>query len=204
VKSQKPAGRAVDPASAKGRRIPAKPVATASDTAVTETGSTATASAPAAPPVDPDVLASLRRRFVRVVALLDAPPERTHRAWSDPEEMASWFPKSVRGSLSVGARSELEWRNRIVPVDVLESEPPGIFRFRWHWLPDNGYPTEVTVLITRNGYGSRVSLTDGPFDLTLPGVADAFLEAAEGWGGALVNLRARVDLGSDLRPRFPY
>jgi uncharacterized protein YndB with AHSA1/START domain len=159
---------------------------------------------PAAPAIDAAVLADLRHRWVRAVALLDAPPERAHRAWSDPEEMSAWFPRAVRGSLSVGARSELEWRDRIIPLDVLESEPPRIFRFRWHWLPDHGYPTEVTVRIERMGYGSRIVLTDGPFDLTLPGVADAYHEAAEGWGGALVNLRARVDMGTDLRPRIPY
>ena len=30
---------------------------------------------------------------------------RVHRAWSDPEELASWFPRQVEGSLTVGARA---------------------------------------------------------------------------------------------------
>jgi uncharacterized protein YndB with AHSA1/START domain len=153
--------------------------------------------------IDPAVLAALREARVRAVALLDAPIERTYRAWTDPEELAAWFPRVVRGSLSVGARSELEWRDRIITVDVLEAEPPTRFRFRWHWLDHELHTTEVTVDIERRGYGSRVSLVDGPFDLTQPGMLEAFHESAEGWGGALVNLRARVDLGSDLRPRAP-
>ena len=59
--------------------------------------------------------------------------------------------------------------------------------------------TTVSVTVDRNGYGSRVTLEDGPFDLTLPGMAQAYGEAAVAWGEALANLRARVDFGVDLR-----
>jgi uncharacterized protein YndB with AHSA1/START domain len=141
----------------------------------------------------------LRDRWVRVERLLDAPPERVHRAWSDPEELAAWFCRVVEGSLSVGAPSRLVWSDRSVPVDVLESDPPTRFRFRWCLLPDAGVTTEVTAIISRVGYGSRVTVEDGPFQLDEPGAADAYAEAAETWGSALANLRARVDFGVDLR-----
>lgn len=137
--------------------------------------------------------------WVRAQRLLDAPPERAHRAWSDPEELASWFCRHVEGSLLVGARSTLLWSDRQVGIDVLESDPPARFRFRWAWLASGGGATTVTATIERYGYGSRVSLEDGPFDLAVPGMADAYGVAAEGWGQAPANLRARVDFGIDLR-----
>ena len=53
------------------------------------------------------------------------------------------------------------------------------------------------------GYGTLLTLTDGPFDLRVPGVLDAYAEALEGWGEALAWLRGVVDFSSDLRTR-PY
>ena len=49
-------------------------------------------------------------------------------------------------------------------------------------------------------YGTLLTLTDGPFDLRVPGVLDAYAEALEGWGEALAWLRGVVDFSSDLRP----
>ena len=148
--------------------------------------------------IDPTVLATLQDRWVRIEQLLDAPPERVHRAWSDPEELSSWLCRAVEGSLLVGARSTLVFSDRQVPVDVMESEPPSRFRFRWTWRPTVA-ATVVTVSIRRYGYGSRVVVEDGPFDLAATDVADAFALAATTWGFSLANLRARVDFGADLR-----
>ena len=53
------------------------------------------------------------------------------------------------------------------------------------------------------GYGTRLTLTDGPFDLRVPGVLDAYAEALEGWGEARAWRRGVVDFWSDLRTR-PY
>jgi hypothetical protein len=50
------------------------------------------------------------------------------------------------------------------------------------------------------GYGTLLDLTDGPFDLRVPGVLDAHAEASEGRGGGLAGLRGVVDFSSDLRP----
>jgi uncharacterized protein YndB with AHSA1/START domain len=138
-------------------------------------------------------------RWVTITRFLDAPPSRVHRAWSDPEEVTAWFSRTVEGSLAVGTRSTLVWHDRRIPLDVLESDPPTRFRFRWAWLPDSRYTTEVTVDLQPYGYGTRLNLKDGPFDLAVDGVIDAYAEALEGWGEALTNLRARVDYSIDLR-----
>ena len=136
---------------------------------------------------------SLRRTF-------EAPPARVYRAWSDPVELARWFAPRVEGSLAVGARSDLIWHDRRVRVEVLEAEPDEHVRFRWFWLPDDGYVTQVEVRIQPRGYGSTLTLTDGPFDLAQPRVLDAYAGALEGWGEALAGLRAYLDFTVDIRP----
>lgn len=140
-------------------------------------------------------------RWIEVERRLDAPRERVHRAWSDPDELAAWFPRTVEGSLTVGTRSTLTWHDRRIPIDVLASDPPTLFRFRWSWPTPDSYQTTVTVQLEPQGYGTLVRLQDGPFDLSQPGVIDAWAEALEGWGEALSNLRAQVDYSVDLRPR---
>lgn len=140
-------------------------------------------------------------RWIRLERRLDAPRERVHRAWSDPDEMAGWFPRQVEGSLTVGTRSILTWHDRRIPIDVLASDPATLFRFRWTWPTHDAYQTTVTVTFEPEGYGTLVTLTDGPFHVDRPGVLDAYAEALEGWGEALGNLRAVVDYSVDLRHR---
>ncbi len=138
-------------------------------------------------------------RTVRLERRVDAPPYRVYRAWSSPDALAEWFPDSVEGSLTPGTRSTLVFPDQRVWWDVLDAEPTSRFHFRWPWLPDDSWTTEVTVTITPRGYGSLVVLEDGPFDLTVPGVLDAYAECLEGWGEALAQLRAVIDFSVDLR-----
>jgi uncharacterized protein YndB with AHSA1/START domain len=138
-------------------------------------------------------------RGVRLQRKLDAPPYRVYRAWSSPEALAEWFPDAVEGSLTPGARSTLVFPDQRVWWDVLEAEPYSRFQFRWPWLKTEEWVTVATVTITPRGYGSLVTLEDGPFDLTQPGVLDAYAECLVGWGEALAHLRAVVDFSVDLR-----
>jgi uncharacterized protein YndB with AHSA1/START domain len=138
-------------------------------------------------------------RMVRLQRRLDAPPYRVYRAWSSPEALSEWFPESVDGSLAAGARSTLVFPEERVWWEVLSAEPYGRFQVRWPWLADESWVTTATVTITPRGYGSLVTLEDGPFDLTHAGVLDAYAECLGGWGEALANLRAVVDYSVDLR-----
>ncbi|MFI5255148.1 MAG: SRPBCC domain-containing protein [Candidatus Limnocylindrales bacterium] len=140
-------------------------------------------------------------RWVRLRRRLNAPPERVYRSWSDPEELARWFPEQVEGGLAVGSRSVLVWPDRRLWWDVTEAQPNSRFAFRWPWLADESLVTGVRVAIAPAGYGSRLELVDGPFPLDRPGAIDAWAEAIEGWSEALALLRAHLDFSVDLRPR---
>ncbi|HWH36976.1 MAG TPA: SRPBCC domain-containing protein [Candidatus Limnocylindrales bacterium] len=138
-------------------------------------------------------------RTVHMTKRLDAPPYRVYRAWTSPEALSEWFPESVEGSLAPGTRSTLVFPEQRVWWEMLEAEPYSRVRFRWPWLPGDEWVTEVTVTIEPRGYGSMVTLEDGPFDLTVPGVLEAYAECLEGWGEALAHMRAVVDYSVDLR-----
>lgn len=149
--------------------------------------------------VEPSASTDPMSRWVHVSRRMDGSTARVHRAWTDPDELCSWFPRQVEGSLSVGARSVLTWHDRRVPIEVLASDPPSLFRFRWSWPPDDSIQTVVTVQLADQGYGTWLTMSDGPFDVTTPAGLDAYAEALLGWGEAITNLRAQVDFSVDLR-----
>jgi len=153
----------------------------------------------AATPAKATVALAAPVRTVHLERRVDAPPYRVYRAWSSPEALAEWFPDSVEGSLTPGTRSTLVFPDQRVWWEVLEAEPTSRFRFRWPWLADDAWVSEVSVTIAARGYGSLVTLEDGPFDLAVAGVIDAYAESLEGWGAALAQLRAVVDFSVDLR-----
>jgi uncharacterized protein YndB with AHSA1/START domain len=140
-------------------------------------------------------------RTVRMVRRFDAPPARVYRCWTDPEELARWFPEQIEGSLAAGTRSTLVFPDDRVWWDVTVLEGERRFEFRWPWLAGNAYQTTVSITLEPAGYGTLLILTDGPFDLGRPGLLDAYAEAREGWGEALAWLRGYTDFSVDLRPR---
>ena len=111
-------------------------------------------------------------------------------------------PRTSRGPTRSTARAWHSLRpDQRVWWDVTVLEGDRRFEFHWPWLPGEAWETTVTVLLEPAGYATLLTLTDGPFDLRVPGVLDAYAEALEGWGEALAWLRGVVDFSSDLRPR---
>ena len=138
-------------------------------------------------------------RMITMERIVDAPPERVYRAWSDPETIRQWLVSTVEGSLLPGVRSSLVFPRLRIDIDVLEAEPDRSFRFRWTHPVEGGITTEVAVSIRPTGYGSTVSLSDGPYDVAEEAVLDEYARAIEIWAGALTQLRASVDYSVDLR-----
>lgn len=141
----------------------------------------------------------MNTRMIQMARIVDAPPERVYRAWSDPETVRQWLASTVEGSLQPGVRSVLVFPRLRIEIDVLEADPNSRFRFRWKHPLDDGITTEVTVVITPTGYGSTVSLSDGPYDVSDEAILDEYARAIAIWAGALTQLRALVDYSIDLR-----
>ncbi len=113
--------------------------------------------------------------------------------------MTTWFAPEIEGSLSAGARSRLVWPERGRWIDMVETDPDRRVSFRWAWLRGDANVTEVTLDIAPRGYGSRVVLQDGPFDVTQESQLDAYAASLEGWTEALANLRSVLDFSVDIR-----
>jgi uncharacterized protein YndB with AHSA1/START domain len=130
-------------------------------------------------------------RSVRMVRRFDAPPSRIYRCLTVPEELIRWVPQRVEGSLAVGTRSILVFPDQRVWWDVSVLESDRRFEFRWPWQPGETWETTVSVLLKPAGYGTLLTLTDGPFDLRVPGVLDAYAEAL----GAAANPALHPEFG---------
>jgi uncharacterized protein YndB with AHSA1/START domain len=137
--------------------------------------------------------------MVDVERIVDAPPDRVYRMWSDPDAMSQWLCYQVRGSLLPGARSVLVFPRFQIEIDVLEAEPDRLFRVRWLHPGDLGLATEVAVDIKPKGWGSVMTLRDGPYDTAVEAVLDEYARAIEIWSVSLTQLRAMVDYSVDLR-----
>jgi len=138
-------------------------------------------------------------RMIQMERAVDAPPDRVYRMWADADSMNQWLSFQVQGSLLPGARSVLVFPLQRIEIDVLAAEPHSRFGFRWLHAGEPGFATEVTVSIAPRGWGSRVTLTDGPYDLEHLEQLDAYAAAIELWAAGLTRLRASVDYSVDLR-----
>lgn len=143
----------------------------------------------------------LAPRTVHLVRRYSASPSRVFRCLTDPEELVRWFAEQIEGSLAVNTRSILVFPDQRKWWDITVLEPERRFAFRWPWLPDDSYQTTVTIELEPLGYGTLLTLTDGPFDLRVSGVLEAFAHACVGWAEALAFLRGFVDFSVELRPR---
>ena len=141
----------------------------------------------------------MNERMISMERIVDAPPDRVYRMWSDADTMSQWLSYQVQGSLLPGARSVLVFPRNRIEIDVLEAEPDRRFKFRWLHQGERDLATEVTVSIAPKGWGSVITLTDGPYDAEVPELLDEYARAIEIWAAGLTQLRASVDYSVDLR-----
>ena len=139
--------------------------------------------------------------MVEMERIVDAPPNRVYRMWADADTMSQWLCYQVEGSLLPGARSVLVFPRRRIQIDVLEAEPDTLFKFRWNHTGDGAIVTEVSVHIRPKGWGSIVTLTDGPYDTEDPAQLEEYAESIEIFAAGLAQMRASVDFSVDLRSR---
>jgi len=137
--------------------------------------------------------------WVRMQRRLEASPERVYRAWSDPEELARWFPLLVEGGLAVGARSTLVWTDRRVWWDVVDAVPSRRFSVQLPSPTDERLVTTLKIELLPSGYGTTLQLEDGPFPIGERVGLKAWADAIERWAEALTMLRAHLDFSVDVR-----
>jgi uncharacterized protein YndB with AHSA1/START domain len=139
---------------------------------------------------------------VLITRIFDAPRERVFRAWTDPDEVATWFgpehmdtPRDrIHIDLRVGGRYELTMVGRggggefTIGYDILELVEPELIVLRSDPMPQAGMhdPTVVRVELHDHGAKTRMTLSDGP----LP--SEGRDHAAAGWNAAFDKLAGVV------------
>jgi uncharacterized protein YndB with AHSA1/START domain len=104
---------------------------------------------------------------------VDASPEVVFEVISSPVHSREWWSAETDIESVPGATGELVWgdsatpRANVVPITVLEAQPPRLFSFRWcHPNGEVATPSNsllVTFVLTPSGAGTSVHLTESGF-----------------------------------------
>lgn len=103
---------------------------------------------------------------------IDASPEVVFEVISSPEHLKEWWPDDVDLEPVAGATGELRWdgtsaQAMVVPVTVVDAEPPRLFSFRWCY-PDTDVATPtnsmlVTFELAPSDAGTVLRMTETGF-----------------------------------------
>jgi uncharacterized protein YndB with AHSA1/START domain len=140
-------------------------------------------------------------RQVLITRIFDAPRDRVFKAWTDPDEVASWYgpehfdtPRErIRIDLRVGGRYELtmvqrhDGREFPIGYDIVELVEPELLVLRSDPIPEIGMhePTVTRVEFHDHGEKTRMTLSDGPY-------AAGAGHAEAGWTAAFDKLAEHV------------
>jgi uncharacterized protein YndB with AHSA1/START domain len=139
---------------------------------------------------------------VLITRIFDAPREQVFRAWTDPDEVASWFGpehmdtprEGIHIDLRVGGRYELTMigpdgeSEMTIGYEIVELVEPELIVLRSDPMPEAGMHegTAVRVELHDHGAKTRMTLSDGP----LPAAGRDHAEA--GWSAAFDKLATLV------------
>jgi uncharacterized protein YndB with AHSA1/START domain len=86
------------------------------------------------------------------------------RAWTDPDELARWFPDRVRGAATPGTTMTYEWDALAMrlELEVVEAVPEA--KLVLHAQPPGLEPQTQTIALARSGDETLVTLRHSGFD----------------------------------------
>jgi uncharacterized protein YndB with AHSA1/START domain len=118
---------------------------------------------------------------------VEASPEVVYEVVSSPEHVAEWWTDDATFEARPGAAGELVFGDRVnvVPMTVVNAEPPRLFSFRWCYPQDQvENALLVTFELTPKGSGTLVRLTETGFremGWETAKLAEQYQEHVMGW-----------------------
>ncbi|HZN75467.1 MAG TPA: SRPBCC domain-containing protein [Micromonosporaceae bacterium] len=117
---------------------------------------------------------------------VDASPEVVFEVVSRPEHISQWWTDDADLEATPGAVGELVWGDRVdvVPITVVDVEPPRLFSFRWCYTDDAAHSLLVTFELIPSGNGTRIRLTETGFremGWEAAKLAEQYREHSVGW-----------------------
>ncbi|HET9141544.1 SRPBCC domain-containing protein [Actinophytocola sp.] len=125
---------------------------------------------------------------------VDASPEVVFEVVSSPEHISQWWTDDAEFDTTPGAVGELVWgeRAQVVPMTVVQAQPPRLFSFRWCYPDDD--PADallITFELTPSGRGTTIRLTETGFrekGWSAALLAEQYQEHCIGWDTYLPRL----------------
>ena len=134
---------------------------------------------------------------------IEASPEIVFDVISRPEHIRDWWSAETDLGPVAGSTSELTWRDEasgqvdVVPITVIDVQPPRLFSFRWTQehgeRPTTSNSLLVTFELSPSGAGTVLRLTETGFrergwDLAV--LEEAYREHVTGWDFYLPRIAA--------------
>jgi uncharacterized protein YndB with AHSA1/START domain len=125
---------------------------------------------------------------------VDASPDIVFEVVSSPEHLKEWWPDEADVKPAPGATGHVAFHRTppeetvVVPITVVEAEPPRRFSFRWVYDADEVPGPSNSLLVTFDlepaGAGTRVRMTETGFrerGWEAAVLEQAYQEHSEGW-----------------------
>jgi uncharacterized protein YndB with AHSA1/START domain len=136
---------------------------------------------------------------------IDASPEVVFDVISRPEHIRDWWSAETEIEPVAGSSGELTWRDEasgrvdVVPITVVDAQPPRLFSFRWtHDAGEVATATNsmlVTFELSPSGGGTVLRLTETGFrerGWEIAVLEEAYQEHVTGWDFYLPRIADRA------------
>jgi uncharacterized protein YndB with AHSA1/START domain len=136
---------------------------------------------------------------------IEAPPEVVFDVISQPEHIRDWWSAETDIEPVSGSASELTWRDEasgrvdVVPITVVDVEPPHRFSFRWTQGRDEVATPSNSLLVTfelsPSGGGTVLRLTETGFrerGWEIAVLEEAYQDHVTGWDFYLPRIAERA------------
>jgi uncharacterized protein YndB with AHSA1/START domain len=136
---------------------------------------------------------------------IGASPEVVFDVISNPEHIRDWWSAETELEPVAGSTGELTWRDEasgtvnVVPIAVIDVQPPHLFSFRWTQGPGETPTPSNSLLVTfelsPSGGGTLLRLTETGFrergwDIAV--IEEAYQEHVTGWDFYLPRIAERA------------
>ncbi|MEI8408651.1 MULTISPECIES: SRPBCC domain-containing protein [unclassified Kribbella] len=137
-----------------------------------------------------------QRRIDREIHI-DAAPEVVYEVISTPEHLREWWPDEAELEPTVGATGVVRFGEaKVVPLTVVEAEPPKRFSFRWVYdagdVPTAANSLLATFELIPSGAGTLLRFSETGFDESATSDED-YRDHITGWDYFLPRLAPYVD-----------
>jgi uncharacterized protein YndB with AHSA1/START domain len=137
-----------------------------------------------------------QRRIDREIHI-DAAPEVVYEVISTPEHLREWWPDEAELDPTVGATGVITFGEaKVVPLTVLEADPPKRFSFRWAYDVGEVATAANSLLATfdliPSGAGTLLRFSETGFDESAAS-DEEYRDHVTGWDYFLPRLAPYVD-----------